>query len=1322
MLPKIHIMARQKSSFQSHQRSVLRLEHLEDRSVPAFFTVTSIADTTGLTAASGNGTQIDPFLIGSLRSAIEQSNALSGADTITFDATAFATAKTITLGGTQLTITDDVTITGPTARVTVNANNASRVFQVSDGTASLKTVTISGLTINGGSIGGSGGGIFNQENLTIQNSTISGNSANYGGGVHSYRAARIQNSMISGNSAKYGGGVFNTYGTATIQNSTISGNSATYGGGITNLGKATIQNSTLSGNSASGRGGGVYIYGSGTATIQNSTISGNTATQGGGVYNNNGTATIQNSIISGNLSSINGREIRLGSGTIIANANNLFGSSASSNTQAFSGFTHGASDITATSDGSRSTALSAILGTLQNNGGPTQTMALVAGSPAINAGSSANGLTTDQRGTGFARVQIGRVDIGAFEFQNPTTNPLVVDTISDDLDGDLTVGNFSLREAITIANDRAGADTITFDATAFATAKTITLGGTELAITDDLTITGPTARVTINANNLSRVFNVDDGTAAVKTVIIDGLTISGGSTSVNGGGVLNFENLTIRNSTLSGNTANSGGGLHNNSGTATIQNSTISGNSANFGGGVYTSTGTATIQNSTLSGNTSTQGGGVFNDIGTATIQNSIISGNSANFGGGVINATGTATIQNSTVSRNTSTQGGGVFTTGTATIQNSTISGNSASNFGGGVINASGTATIQNSIISGNSATTDGGEVFNAGVTITANANNLFGSSSLTNAQAFSSFTPGASDITATSDGTSPTALASILSPLANNGGPTQTHALVAGSPAINAGDGTVLGGLITDQRGATRVQGSAVDIGAYEAILVNLSVSTSTGSEAGATVITVTATASSAVFGNQTLMINVAGAGVTSGDYVLSSTMITILAGQTTGSVTFTIVDDATVENPETAFLLLSSPSAGILLGDSTNRVVTITDNDVAPSVAAVNPVSVSLTSSTPDRTNLTSIPVVATFSANVVGFTADKIRVTNGVVRNFTGSGGIYTFDVIPTLEGLVAVSIDPGAATDLAGNATLASNSFQTTFFVDPLTIAATTTPAGNLITIRNTDGTPRFNFNPFPGSQQPISLASADINHDGTADLIVGAAGLGGPHVKIYDGKTGAEVFSFFAFDPLFTGGVNVSTSDVDGDGFADIIVGAGPGAAPHVKVFSGKDLSILQSFFAFDLNFAGDATVASADVNGDGFADIIVMPKNGAPHVKVFDGRTLQELSSFFAPSVGLPGTDNQLVAGDTNGDRQAEIFVTAGPIVSKLNGRNGSLEKFIAPYGPTFLGGIRLDGKPDNLGFFDLVTTSNSGGAFEHREVFDGDTLTVLESFFVAK
>lgn len=268
------------------------------------------------------------------------------------------------------------------------------------------------------------------------------------------------------------------------------------------------------------------------------------------------------------------------------------------------------------------------------------------------------------------------------------------------------------------------------------------------------------------------------------------------------------------------------------SGNLTLNGTTISGGRLGSGGGI-TNFGTLTLNNSTVSGNTapvegaSSNGGGLSN-VGTATLNNSTVSDNTARNGGGIFNTgSGTLTLNNSTVSGDS---GGGIRNSGTVILNNSTLSNNTAQYEGGGLYNNMGsTLSLERSLIAGNTAST-GQEIYTyvdgclsaASISapnclasaMPAGDPNLFGHSGQTNAQAFVGFTPGGLDITATSDGTTPTALAAILGPLANHGGDTFTHALITGSPAVDAAGG----GPNTDQRGVVRPQGTTFDIGAFE------------------------------------------------------------------------------------------------------------------------------------------------------------------------------------------------------------------------------------------------------------------------------------------------------------------------------------------------------------------------------------------------------------------------------------------------------------------------------------------------------------------------
>jgi len=388
-------------------------------------------------------------------------------------------------------------------------------------------------------------------------------------------------------------------------------------------------------------------------------------------------------------------------------------------------------------------------------------------------------------------------------------------------------GGCTLLDAITAANTDAatggcsagsGADTLILQNSSAHTLTTVnnsTYGPTGLpVISSQITIEGHNSTIERDSGAPNfRIFAVNSS----GDLTLQETTVSGGG-EASGGGVFNFGTVTIQNSTLSGNTTSisgSGGGVFNSGGTVTIQDSTLSGNRAgDSGGGVFNSGGTVTIQDSTLSGNAGFESsGGVFNSGGIVTIQNSTLSGNAGfHSGGGVLNSGGIVTIQNSTLSGNSVHpgfgSGGGVWNSGTVTIQNSTLSGNSAS-YGGGVSNYGGTLTLVRTLVSGNTAPT-GPEIDNfPNGTVTADNYNLSGHDG--NA-GVAGFTPGATDVVPAEP------LTDILDPtLADNGGPTFTHALVPDSPALDASPADA-NCPPTDQRGVPRPQGSACDIGAFE------------------------------------------------------------------------------------------------------------------------------------------------------------------------------------------------------------------------------------------------------------------------------------------------------------------------------------------------------------------------------------------------------------------------------------------------------------------------------------------------------------------------
>ncbi|WP_186766454.1 FG-GAP-like repeat-containing protein, partial [Phaeobacter marinintestinus] len=721
----------------------------------------------------------------SLREALAFANSDADASTITFDAA--LSGATITLGGSELELTTDVTIDGDiggddAADIAIDGNDASRVFNVTAGTATLEALTITGgssggsgggvqiatgatahvlnTTITDNAAGFAGGGLFNDGTVTLTNSTLSGNYANViGGGIYNEGDATLTNSLLSGNTSDFGSGIGTGYSSTTdLTGSTISGNTADYrGGGIYNRGTTTMTDSTISGNSANNVGGGVFN--AGTATVASGTFSGNTASLGGGVYNS-GTATVANSTLSGNSANTGGGVYNTGSATVTNTI--VLGNTAATGSEVFADpfSTFTATNSLAGVGGETAADVFAALdanggGLLADNGGPVQTIALNSDvtNPALDAGDDSAAPVTDAAGNVRVDLDVANnganfSDLGAVEA--PEADNLHVTTNLDVVDS--YDGLTSLREALAFANSDADASTITFDAAL--AGQTITLGGTELVLSTDVTIDGDidgdnSADITIDGNDASRVLNATGG-----TITLDALAITGGLGGLyqDGAGLKIGYSATVHlnNSTISGNSTykGSGGGLFN-SGIATLTNSTISNNYAFYSGGGLANLGTVSLTNSTVAGNDAQYFGGGLHDIGTATLTNSTLTGNSAQDGGG---------------------------------------------------ISAFGSTTLSNSIVLGNSAVTDA-EV----------SGTVASTTSITSGTA--------ADVFAALDGNGGGLLT-------DNGGPVQTIALntAVTNPALDAGDDSAAPA--TDARGAGRADQSGVanngantsDLGAFE------------------------------------------------------------------------------------------------------------------------------------------------------------------------------------------------------------------------------------------------------------------------------------------------------------------------------------------------------------------------------------------------------------------------------------------------------------------------------------------------------------------------
>ncbi len=487
------------------------------------------------------------------------------------------------------------------------------VYLYTDSTASGgPTVTIADSQISGNSANQGGGVAFYGRvgAIRVTNSTITGNTATLeGGGFYAYDSAdttlEILDSTISGNTAeqgKGGGAYVNSRSTLSIARSTVSDNSATDGGGLNVTldedGVVSIDSSTIAGNRAdTGTGGGIHAVftagGTSQVNITSSTLSGNSAQVSGGLQAEGGdgelnvahstvtlntsadgsavvaildaSADIQHSIIAGNNDAGDEKDLSFsGAGT------RTVGFSLIGNNEG-TGLAEAAPDANGNLIGGPvGGIIDPLLGSLGPNGGTTDTHALLAGSPAIDAGdaSIANAPAFDQRGTPFIRIFDGNgdgtsvINMGAFERISST---LIVDIAEDESDGDYSPGDLSLREAVGLAADATSTSGIvTFDASLSGETLALTMG--EIVITHAVHVQGLGADVLAVAaddptpGNLvgdgSRIFNIDDGDNSRNLpVVIEGLTLTGGDVTGGGGAIRSFENLTVQSSVISGNHA-----------------------------------------------------------------------------------------------------------------------------------------------------------------------------------------------------------------------------------------------------------------------------------------------------------------------------------------------------------------------------------------------------------------------------------------------------------------------------------------------------------------------------------------------------------------------------------------------------------------------------------------------------------------------------------------------------------------------------------------------------------------------------------------------
>lgn len=666
-----------------------------------------------------------------------------------------------------------------------------------------------------------------------------------------------------------------------------------------------------------------------------------------------------------------------------------------------------------------------------------------------------------------------------------------------------------------------------------------------ILVNKDVVIRGlnadPSPRVIVQAAleaglALDRVFLIESGTTASMV----NLTIRHGhaaefSDDGGGGGILNFGALAITSSTITENSAAlDGGGVMNGNSSATLR-----------------------IFQSTISNNTGGRfGGGIHNDLGSLMLIASTISGNVALDGGGGIDNE-----------------------SGTVSITQSTISGNSAGDGGGGINNRAGEVTITNSTISGNSAGGDGGGIRNADSLVATNSTIV-----LNRADADGNGSGTGGGIFTFDAGNNPSTLL--------------LNTIVAGN-LQNASHGDI-GGELVDVNSAFNLIGDPGSAGGQ----IHGGNGSIVGQDDGQ--------------GGRELL-------------ALSTVLIPNLEDNGGNTLTHDLVSGSPAIDAGSNDLAVGPNE--LPLGSDQRNFSRIVDIPGVPNAAG--------------GVDIGAVELRQTF-LDISLRNASRVEGASGATP--------FTFAVFRPANQRGEISVDyfvsvefQGADADDFLNGILPSG---TIVFADGeaekiLTIFI----QGDLLLERNESFTVNLT-NPTGGAVILGSgSASGQILNDEQIEVFAAGSGVGlesmPPQVIVRQSETGEVLHTFLAYDINFRGGVRVATGDMNRDGIADIITAAGPGGGPHIKVFDGLTGREIDSFFAYDAGFTGGVFVAVGNVTGDSTPDIITgAGAGGGPHVKVFDGNKHpprgiippSPIENFFAYDAGFTGGVT-VAAGNVDGD-----------------------------------------------------------------------------------
>ena len=690
-------------------------------------------------------------------------------------------------------------------------------------------------------------------------------------------------------------------------------------------------------------------------------------------------------------------------------------------------------------------------------------------------------------------------------------------------------GNCTLRAAVQQANAWPGPDAILLPAGTY----TLTIAGEDSAaasgdldISEDLTINGVGAPATIidgnGASTGDRVFQIPTGV----TVVMDGITIQGGQSNSNGGGIANDGVLTISNAVVQNNAssgATQGGGGIFNAGTLTVTNVDIVNNTTvASGGGINATQGTVVIDDSRISGNSATRnGGGIFINGGvTITVSGTTIDGNSSpgnlgqeGLGGGIFNF-GSLTLDKSTVEGNSAQGGGGIYNEGTQSptspvastliVTNSTLSNNTATAFDGGGAFVSNLATFTHATVTANTAAIAGsgiavdtaGNPDNQGFLTLVNsiiANQTAGGdcSGATNITS-SGFNLDSDNSCALTAGGDQPATDPLLSALGANGGSTATHALQAGSPAIGA---VTSGCEATDQRSVARPAANCAS-GSYER-------TASEGTWADLAIVVEDTPDPVAKSGVLTYTIVVSNKGPNSATNVtLSDTLATPgLNGVNLGTLTpgTSITHTASPTVPAAPGVLtdtisVTADQADLNSGNDSATVTTTvsSSSDLALAISAEVDVNGTVSAVNPGDTVIAGFPVTFTVTVTNTGDTANDVRLVDTFPAN------VVLGTITPPGAATCSVTVAGTFVCDL-GN--LADGASETLTFI--LTPQATgSLDNTTVLNFAGTDATPARSVFPLTVITQAdlsVTLTGSPSQVDEGADLsYIARVSNGGP--------------------------------------------------------------------------------------------------------------------------------------------------------------------------------------------------------------------------------